>query len=96
MILGTVLRRVWSDRQLPGYDGRRLVLVEELDSGRREVAVDLVDAGPGLLVLVATDEAAAAATGEATVDAAVVALVSETSADSSASSLSGAEEGHGR
>lgn len=77
MMLGTVVRRVWSDRQLPGYDGRRLVLVAEIGSDRCEVAVDLVDAGPGVTVLVATDEAAAAATGEATVDAAVVALVAE-------------------
>ena len=81
MMLGTVVRRVWSDRQLPSFDGRRLVLVAEVDSGRREVAVDLVDAGPGVLVLVATDEAAAAATGDATVDAAVVALVAEPSAE---------------
>ena len=56
MMLGTVVRRVWSDRQLPSFDGRRLVLV-------------------------ATDEAAAAATGDATVDAAVVALVAEPSAE---------------
>ncbi|MGE3286013.1 MAG: EutN/CcmL family microcompartment protein [Pseudonocardia sp.] len=77
MMLGTVVRQVWSDRQLPSYDGRRLVLVAEIGSDRREVAVDLVDAGPGDLVLVATDEAAAAAAGAATVDAAVVALVSE-------------------
>jgi ethanolamine utilization protein EutN len=76
-MLGTVVRPVWSDRQLPSFDGRRLVLVEELDSDRRAVAVDLVDAGPGVVVLVATDEAAAAAAGDPTVDAAVVALVSD-------------------
>ena len=81
MMLGTVVRRVWSDRQLPSYDGRRLVLVAEVGTDRREVAVDLVDAGPGVLVLIATDEAAAAAAGDATVDAAVVALVSEPSAE---------------
>ena len=77
MMLGTVVRRVWSDRQLSSLDGRRLVLVADLDSDRREVAVDLVDAGTGGLVLVATDEAAAAAAGDPSVDAAVVALVSE-------------------
>lgn len=77
MMLGTVVRRVWSDRQLSSLDGRRLVLVADLDSDRREVAVDLVDAGTGGLVLVATDEAAAAAAGDPAVDAAVVALVSE-------------------
>lgn len=81
MMLGTVVRRVWSDRQLSSFDGRRLVLVADLDSDRREVAVDLVDAGTGGLVLVATDEAAAAAAGDPSVDAAVVALVSEAEPD---------------
>jgi ethanolamine utilization protein EutN len=76
-MLGTVVRRVWSDRQLSSLDGRRLVLVADVGSDRREVAVDLVDAGTGVLVLVATDEAAAAAAGDPAVDAAVVALVSE-------------------
>ncbi|GAA5142947.1 EutN/CcmL family microcompartment protein [Pseudonocardia adelaidensis] len=81
MMLGTVVRRVWSDRQLHSFDGRRLVLVAEAGSDRREVAVDLVDAGPGVLVLVATDEAAAAAAGDASIDAAVVALVSDPPAE---------------
>jgi ethanolamine utilization protein EutN len=70
VILGTVVQRVWADRQLSSLDGRRLVLVAEVDTDRREVAVDLCDAGPGVLVLVATDEAAAAAAADATVDAA--------------------------
>lgn len=77
MILGTVVGQIWSERQLASLDGRRFVLVAEVGSDRRSVAVDLVDAGPGVTVLVATDEAAAAATGEATVDAAVVALVAD-------------------
>ncbi|MDQ4115795.1 MAG: hypothetical protein M3235_02415 [Actinomycetota bacterium] len=84
-MLGTVVRRVWSDRQLTSFDGRRLVLVAEVDSDRREVAVDLVDAGVGGLVLVATDEAAAAAAADPGVDAAVVALVSEPGPDASGS-----------
>jgi ethanolamine utilization protein EutN len=75
VILGKVIGRVWADRQLASLNGRRLVLVAGLDSDRREVAVDLVDAAPGVTVLVATDEAAAAAAGDPTVDAAVVALV---------------------
>ncbi|WP_433299265.1 EutN/CcmL family microcompartment protein [Pseudonocardia sp. CA-142604] len=74
-MLGTVVGRVWADRQLPGLNGRRLVLVAVIGSDRREVAIDLVDAAPGVAVLVATDEAAAAAAGDPTVDAAVVALV---------------------
>ena len=73
MILGEVLGRVWAERQHTGLDGRRLVLVRDTESGARHVAVDLLDAGS--TVLLATDEAAAAATGIASVDAAVVALV---------------------
>ena len=75
-MLGKVVGRVWSERQLPALTGRRLVLVQGIDTDRREVAVDLVDAAPGLTVLVATDEAAAAAADDPTVDAAVVALIS--------------------
>jgi ethanolamine utilization protein EutN len=75
-MLATVVGRVWSERQLQALTGRRLVLVACLDSDRREVAVDLMDAAPGGTVLVATDEAAAAAVGDPSVDAAVVALVS--------------------
>lgn len=75
MMLATVVGRVWSDRQLPALNGHRLVLVTGVGSGHRAVAVDLMDAAPGVTVLVATDEAAAAAVGDPTVDAAVVALV---------------------
>ncbi len=46
------------------------------DTGARHVAVDLLDSAAGMTVLLATDEAAAAACGAPTVDAAVVALVS--------------------
>jgi ethanolamine utilization protein EutN len=74
-MLGTVVGRVWADRQLPGLNGRRLVLVAVVGSDHREVAIDLVDAAPGVAVLIAKDEAAAAAAGDPTVDAAVVALV---------------------
>lgn len=76
MMLGTVVGRVWSDRQLDGLAGRRLLIVQELNGPARPVAVDLVDVGVGAVVLVTTDEAAAAACGESTVDAAVIALVS--------------------
>ena len=65
MILGEVLGRVWAERQHTGLDGRRLVLVRDLASDARHVAVDLLDAGTGTTVLVATDEAAAAVTGPA-------------------------------
>ena len=75
MWLGTVTGRVWADRALPQLAGRRLVLVADALSTRHEVAVDLVDAGVGSQVLVTTDESAASACGESTVDLAVVALV---------------------
>ncbi|PVZ12018.1 EutN/CcmL family microcompartment protein [Actinomycetospora cinnamomea] len=75
MILGEVVGRVWSEREVDGLGGARMVLVREPASGAQRVAVDLLDAGTGTTVLVATDEAAAAATGRGCVDAAVVALV---------------------
>jgi ethanolamine utilization protein EutN len=75
VILGEVLGRVWAERQHSGLDGRRLVLVRDLASDARHVAVDMLDAGTGTTVLVATDEAAAAATDLPWVDAAIVALV---------------------
>ncbi|CAA9283562.1 MAG: hypothetical protein AVDCRST_MAG54-3823 [uncultured Actinomycetospora sp.] len=75
MILGEVVGRVWSEREVDGLGGLRMVIVREPGSEQRRVAVDLLDAGTGTTVLVATDEAAAAATGRSCVDAAVVALV---------------------
>ena len=39
MILGEVLGRVWAERQHTGLDGRRLVLVRDLASDARHVAV---------------------------------------------------------
>lgn len=77
MILARVIGRTWQDRQLSGLTGRRMVMVRDVSSGEMTVAVDLLDAGTGGTVLVTTDEAAAAASGESSVDAAIVALVSE-------------------
>lgn len=76
MLLAVVTGRVWSDRQLAGLDGRRMVTVRGVADDAALVAVDLLEVGVGDTVLVTTDEAAAAASGVATVDAAVVALVS--------------------
>jgi len=76
MIMGEVVGRVWSERQHGGLDGHRLVLVQDPTSGVRHVAVDLLDTAAGMTVLLATDEAAAAACGVPSVDAAAVALVS--------------------
>jgi ethanolamine utilization protein EutN len=75
MMLGEVVGRVWSEREVDGLGGMRMVMVRDTESGARRVAVDLLDAGTGMTVLVATDEAAAAVTGRSCVDAAVVALV---------------------
>jgi ethanolamine utilization protein EutN len=77
MMIAEVVGRVWSDRQLPGLTARRLVMVRDLSGGATHVAVDLLDAGVGTTVLVATEEAAAAACGESLADAAIVALVSD-------------------
>jgi ethanolamine utilization protein EutN len=74
MILGEVVGRVWNDRQVPGLQGRRLLLVRDLASDGQFVAVDLVEVAAGDVVLVVQDDAAQSAAGAA-VDAAVVALV---------------------
>ncbi|MFI6819831.1 EutN/CcmL family microcompartment protein [Micromonospora sp. NPDC050187] len=80
MLLGEVVAKVWADRILPPLQGRRLVLVRPRsnDAARADlVAVDPLNVGVGTTVLVATDEAAAALTGQDGVDAAVVALVAD-------------------
>ena len=74
MLLAEVVGRVWNDRELPALQGRRLVLVRDLASGRAAVAVDLVEVSAGNTVLVAEEEAASTAAGGAPVDAAVGAL----------------------
>jgi ethanolamine utilization protein EutN len=76
VILGEVVGRLWSERQVAGLEGRRLVTVR-VGSEPALVAVDLVEVSAGNVVLVATDEAAQAAAGgdAGGVDAAVVSLV---------------------
>jgi ethanolamine utilization protein EutN len=86
MLLGEVVGRVWNDREVPGLQGHRLLLVRDLAGDTQLVAVDLVKVGAGDLVLVAQEEAAQAAAG-APVDAAVIALVA------GADHLPGREEG---
>jgi ethanolamine utilization protein EutN len=75
MLLGRVLGRVWSDRQVAGLDGHRMVIVRELETRATHVAVDLVEATAGSTVIVTTYEAAQAQLGPTPVDAVVVALV---------------------
>ncbi|MEU7932429.1 EutN/CcmL family microcompartment protein [Micromonospora echinofusca] len=77
MVLGDVVGKVWADRILPALQGKRLVLVRPHGDGPDLVAVDPLNVGVGTTVLVVTDEAAAAVTGQPTVDAAVVALVAD-------------------
>ncbi|MEU5903120.1 EutN/CcmL family microcompartment protein [Micromonospora sp. NPDC000316] len=77
MMLGEVIAKVWPDKILPALQGRRLVLVRPRTDGPDLVAIDPLNVGVGTVVLVATDEAAAAATGEPTADAAIVALVAD-------------------
>ncbi|WP_416900410.1 EutN/CcmL family microcompartment protein [Micromonospora echinospora] len=80
MLLGEVVAKVWADRILSPLQGRRLVLVRPRSTGAAQpdlVAVDPLNVGVGTTVLVATDEAAAALTGQDGVDAAVVALVAD-------------------
>ena len=86
MILGEVVGRVWNDRQVPGLQGRRLLLVRDLAGDAQLVAVDLVEVAAGDVVLVVQDDAAQVAAA-APVDAAVVAVVA------GADELPGREEG---
>ncbi|WP_341720594.1 EutN/CcmL family microcompartment protein [Micromonospora sp. FIMYZ51] len=81
MILGEVVAKVWPDKILPSLQGRRLVLVRPRAEGPDLVAIDPLNVGVGTVVLIATDEAAAAATGEPTADAAVVALVADSTSE---------------
>jgi ethanolamine utilization protein EutN len=76
MIMGHVVGRVWTERQHPGLDGRRLLIVRDELTGQRSVAVDLMGANEGSRVLVATDQGVLPAVGsEVPTDAVIVALV---------------------
>lgn len=73
MLLGEITARVWPEQQVDGLAGRPLVLVRT--AGGDIVALDLLGAGPGAKVLVATGEPARHIAGGAPVDAVVTALV---------------------
>lgn len=82
MLLGTVIGRVWSERQHAGLDGQRMVLVRDCMSPTVLVSIDPLGASVGSRVLVATDQAAQVALGdEVPSDAVVVALVAGTDAE---------------
>ncbi|TFD49639.1 ethanolamine utilization protein EutN [Cryobacterium frigoriphilum] len=81
MRLGTVVGQVVSTAKEPGLSGFTLLLIEDLDgppaeAGSVYVAIDLVGAGDGEVVLVATGSGArvSQAAGQASVDSAVVAI----------------------
>lgn len=83
MILGRVFGEVWSSRQHPSYEGKKLLLVRPLlwYSPTHEVghlvAVDTVDAGIGDTVLVCMGEPARVACGgnDMPMEAAIAAVV---------------------
>lgn len=74
MLLGDVVARVWTDRQLDGLHGQRMVQVRDRDNDSSLVAIDLIGVSVGNRVLIATDEAAQAVC-RGPVDAVVIALV---------------------
>lgn len=74
MILGEVVARVWTDRQLDGLHGQRMVQIRDRDNQSSLVAVDLIGVSVGNRVLISTDEGAHDVMRGPT-DAVVIALV---------------------
>jgi|KBSMisStandDraft_5_1062788.scaffolds.fasta_scaffold2657591_1 microcompartment protein CcmK/EutM len=70
-----VMGRVWPETPLAGLGGRALVLVRDVHSHEVLAALDLVGAGSGTRVLVATGSPAQSIAGGAPVDAVVVSIV---------------------
>lgn len=85
MIVGKVVGRVWSTVKEPNLTGHKLLLVQDLnDAGSRRtiVAVDVVDAGVGDVVLVVIEGGSARQcmnAPDAPVSAAAVAFVDSVS-----------------
>ncbi len=75
MLLGEVEGRVWITREIEALSGRTTLAVRDQATRARHIAVDLVGAGIGDRVLVATGSPASMAVGGAAVDAVIVALV---------------------
>jgi ethanolamine utilization protein EutN len=80
MILARVEARVWVTREIDALSGRTTLAARDVLTGARHVAVDLVGAGAGDHVLIATGSPASAAVGGGPVDAAIVAMVEGTDA----------------
>ncbi|RMH44828.1 MAG: ethanolamine utilization protein EutN [Deltaproteobacteria bacterium] len=88
MYLGRVIGTVVAQRKYAGLEGRKLLLVQPVDdagtaTGRPEVAVDTVQAGPDDLVfLVGSREAALALDPSfVPVDAAIVGIVDQVASE---------------
>lgn len=83
MIIGTVVGSVVSTRKHEALVGNKLLIVKPLhkteDGHSKIVAIDVVGAGVGEIVLVATGSGARCASGHpnAPVDAAIVGIVDE-------------------
>lgn len=84
MYLGRVIGTVVATRRIGGLEGARFLVVQPVDhhqkpSGLIEVAVDLVSASPGTLVMLEGSREAALACDPpfVPVDAAIVGLVDE-------------------
>jgi len=82
LYLGEVIGTVVATRRYPGLEGIKMLVVQPLDdmrkpSGRPEVAVDTVQAGPGDFVWLVGSREAALALEESfvPVDAAIVGIV---------------------
>ncbi len=80
MIIGKVKGNVVSTRKNEGLVGSKLLIIEPVEKtgkGTRLVAIDMIGAGVGELVLVATGSAARIGCGKETapVDAAVVGII---------------------
>lgn len=75
MLLCDVVGRVWPERALDGLAGRSLVVVRGVADGATLVAWDMIEAGVGARVLVATGEAAFRIAAGPPVDAVVTAIV---------------------
>ena len=84
MIIGNVVGNVWATRKNDSLTGLKLMIVRRLDVCKGEetdsfVAVDLVGAGIGERVLVATGSAARQSSEitHALVDAAIIGIIDE-------------------
>ena len=75
MKLATVVGSVWATKKMPSLSGQTLLVVQTESS--RIVAADLVGAGAGERVLIATGGAARIHCPGCAVDAAIVAIIDQ-------------------